>query len=435
MLTSRCISRPLRAYAATRRGKLMLRIFFMLLAAIAAPGAAAAAAADPVLDPRGADDSSYGRPQNYPLPPPFTSPQPATMVGFYSHYDQVRTLRPVRRAGEPSVLRRATAPLSLQWQNAGSTTDLEDYLARTPVTGLLIARGDTILYEHYRYARSDTDRFLSQSMVKTITGLLVGIAVSEGRIRSIDDTAATYVPELAGSEYGATPIRALLRMTSGVQYRETYQPGDDSEKLGSALFPRNAPGAVAAVRQFDTRIAPPGARYYYAGAETEVLGLVVARAAGQSLSDYLSSRIWGPMGMEADAAWATDPTGQEIAYCCFVARLRDWARLALMLANDGAWDGRQIVPRQWLIDSTTSAPDAPGAPGRITGGRGYGNQVWLLPGERRGFALFGIHGQRIFVDPATRLVLVQTAVFQPAGGPTLSEAGRLWQELLHQVSK
>ena len=400
-------------------------------AAIAAP----APTTIPMQDQGGADDATYGRPQGYPMPPPFAAPQPASMVGFYSHYDQVRTLRPVHRAGEPALLRRATAPLTLQWQNAGATTDLEDYLARTPVTGLLIARGDTILYEHYRYARSETDRFLSQSMVKTITGLLVGIAVAEGRIRSIDDTAATYVPELAGSEYGATPIRALLRMTSGVQYLETYQPGDDSEKLGRALFPRAAPGAVAAVRQFDTRIAPPGTRWYYAGSETEVLGLVVARATGQSLSDYLSTRIWAPMGMEADAAWATDPTGQEIAYCCFVARLRDWTRLALMLAADGAWNGHQIVPRQWILDSTTAPPDAPGALGRISGGRGYGNQLWLIPGGPRDFALLGIHGQRIFIDPATRLVLVQTAVFQPAGGPTLNEIYHLWQALLQQAPK
>ena len=279
------------------------------LAALLALAPGAGRAAGPVLDTDGFDAAAYGAAMGYPDRPALAPVPQSSMVGFYSHYDRVRPLRPVPTGTPPSLLRRADAPFGLQWMHAGKPTDLEDYLARSPVTGLLIARGDTILYEHYRYGRTPQDRFVSQSMAKTVTGLLVGIALQEKLIRSLDDMAAAYVPELAGSAYGETPIRALLRMASGVQYRETYEPGDDSEKLGRMLFPRGAAGAVAAVQQFNTRVAPPGRQFNYAGAETEVLGLVVARASGMALSDYLSSRLWAPMGMEAPAGWATDPTG------------------------------------------------------------------------------------------------------------------------------
>ena len=114
---------------------------------------------------------------------------------------------------------------------------------------------------------------------------------------------------------------------------------------------------IAALRQFNTRDAPPNTRIAYASSETEVLGLVVSRAVHMPLADYLATRIWQKLGAESDAAWAIDPTGQEVAYCCFIATLRDWARLGLMLANDGAWNGQQIVPRQWLLDATAVPRD------------------------------------------------------------------------------
>ena len=392
----------------------------LLLVLLAAP-----AFGQPVFEAGGPDAAAYGAAQGYPLPTRSGTQPQELMVGFYSHYDQVvRRNRTVPHGPSVSPLRQAVAvPIPV----------LDAYLEHTPATGLLLAQGDTILQERYRYGRSDRDRFLSQSMAKTITGLLVGIAVHEGRIRSIDDTADRYVPELAGSEYGATPIRALLHMASGVQFVETYKPGDDNERLGQALFASDAPGF--AVRQFNTRIAAPGARWYYSGAETEVLGLVVARATGTTLSDYLSTRLWIPMGMEADAAWAVDRTGQEIAYCCLVARLRDWARIGLMLAQDGMWNGRQIVPRPWLLEATTAAADAPWALGRISGGRGYGYQLWLIPGGGRTFALLGIHGQRMLIDPASQLVLVQTAVFMPPGGPAQNEIYAVWNALRAQYAR
>ena len=385
---------------------------------------AAMAEAGPVFSSTGFDAAELGEPQAYPYPGSSRDLLRSNIVGFYTRFDLIFPMHAVARGGLPSLFKRAPQEVTLDYVYREPST-LPDYLGRYPVTALLIARDDTILFEHYQYARTDTDRFLSQSMVKTIVGMLVGIAVSEGAIHSIDDTASVYVPELAGTEYGATPLRALLHMSSGVKFVETYKPGDDNSKLGRALLGRNAPGAVAAVSQFETRDAPPGTRWYYSSAETEVLGLVVSRAVRMTLADYLSTQIWQKLGMEADAAWATDPTGQEVAYCCFVATLRDWARIGMLLANDGAWHGQQIVPRQWVIDATTVAPDeaylAPGYHGRYTG---YGYQLWLLPRGHRTFSFIGIHGQRMFVDPDAKLVMVQTAVFPETSAP--AETTTLW---------
>jgi CubicO group peptidase (beta-lactamase class C family) len=380
---------------------------FLLAAVLTLIITAAYAISGPSFSATGPDAEKYGAGQGYPLPKvgePFTQ---QTIVGWHSHYDQLTKMRTVAKGTAVAQLKRDAAEMQGRFQFAGEDETIADYLGHNPVTGLLIARDDTILSEHYQYGRSDTDRLLSNSMAKTITGLLVGLAVSEGAIRSIDDTAAKYVPELANTEYGKTPIRALLHMVSGIAFRETYQPGDDIFKLEAALLWDHAVGAVKALQQFNTREAPPNTRYSYSSADTELLGLIVSRAVHMPLADYLSSRIWQKLGAEADAAWAVDPTGQEVAYCCFVATLRDWARLGLMLANDGAWNGQQIVPRQWLVDATTVAP---GDDYIRRGNVPYGYQLYILPGNRRMFALAGRYGQAILVDTASKLVMVQTAV-------------------------
>jgi CubicO group peptidase (beta-lactamase class C family) len=331
------------------RGVSLALALFFIADAHAAPG--------PVFSPSGPAAEDYGAAQGFPAPPPGQPFTQETIVGWHTRYDRLAKMRTVAKGNTVSSLKRAADEIIPVYHFHGRQNSSENYLRHNPVTGLLIARDDTILFEHYLYDRTDRDRFLSNSMVKTITGLLVGIAVSEGAIHSIDDTAAGYVPELAGTEYGATPIRALLHMSSGVAFSETYQPGDDIFKLQASLLWPNAVGAVAALHQFNTRDAAPETRFSYSSAETEVLGLVVSRAVHMNLADYLSSRIWQKLGAESDAAWAIDPTGQEAAYCCFVAVLRDWARLGLMLAHDGAWNGQQIVPRQWLIDATSAPLD------------------------------------------------------------------------------
>jgi len=387
----------------------------------------------PVFSPTGPDAEAYGRGDDYPrgVPGPQMNEQ-HFMVGSYSHYDEILQSRVVRRDARTSELKRASTELNLAYEYRGEPRTLASYLDRQPATGLLIARDRTILFEHYQYGRTDSQRLTSQSMAKTMTAMLVGIAIDEGVIHSVDDTADRYVPELDGTPLGSTSIRALLHMASGIEFRETYDGTDDASRLSHDLWRRDTPGPARAVAKFDHRIAPPDTVWNYAGINTELLGLVLARATGTHPADYLSSRIWRKIGAEADASWIVDASGQEATFCCVNAVLRDWARFAMLLANDGRWDDVQVIPRDWVLAATT--PSAPFlSPGHATRFYGYGYQVWILPGPRRQFALLGIHGQTILIDPAARLVLVHTAVRVPAtGDPMAAELIGLWNALVKQ---
>jgi len=317
----------------------------------------------------------------------------------------------------------------------GSQFSLVDYLSRNPVTGLLIAKDDRILFEYYQYGRTDRDRLVSQSMVKSITGMLIGIAISEGAIKSVDDTAETYVPGFKGTEYGRTPIRDLLHISSGVDFGEDRDGGRDLNRLwndmviGSRILKK---GTVSSIAQFNRRIAPPGTRYYYASIEPDVLGIVLHYAVNRSASDYLQQKVWQPIGAEADAKWLVDAEGFEVAHFGFNAVLRDYARLGRLLAHDGAWEGKQIIPAKWMIEATTVRdPDNYLLPGKAMKKFGYGYLLWLFPGNRRQFALVGYKGQYICVDPISKLVMVQTALEAP-GAESNCEAWSLWSALVQQ---
>lgn len=189
----------------------------------------------PVFSDSGPDAELYGAADGYPLGTRGAAPQLGKLVGSYSHFDEIYPSRRVGRARSPWQFKRAPEP-SITYSFGTETLSIADYLKRNPVTGLLIARDDTILYEHYQYARTDSHRFVSQSMAKTLVAMLVGVAVSEGRIKSIDDFVSAYVAGLAGTEYGNTSIRALLNMSSGVEFSEVYDGKDDIARLARALF-------------------------------------------------------------------------------------------------------------------------------------------------------------------------------------------------------
>ena len=195
-------------------------------------------------------------------------------------------------------------------------------------------------------------------MVKSITGLLVGLAIADGAIQSVDDLPEKYVPALKGSEYGRTPIRALLHMSSGVEFGEDRDNGRDLNRLWRGVVAGHGPGhgTIDAIRQFNHRIAPPGTRYAYASIEPDVLGMVLKHTIGKTASAYLQERIWQPIGTESDATWMVDAEGYELGHFGFSAVLRDYARLGRLLAHDGAWNGHQVIPARWMIEATTVRP-------------------------------------------------------------------------------
>ncbi|MBI2771032.1 MAG: serine hydrolase [Burkholderiales bacterium] len=405
-----------------------------LLSALA--GIAIAAAAAPASGQRfradGPDADAYGRRQGYPACTALTYlNEQRCRVGALSGFDTLFASRVVQAPAMPSALARAAAEPVVNYQHNGRTASLDDYLDRRPVSGFLIARDDTILVERYQYARTDKHRMASFSMSKTLTGLLVGIALGEGAIASLDDLAQVYAAGLQGTEYGRTPIRALLQMTSGVSFDEGNS-GLQSDVYRLAVTALGPPGGEAAVKLFNSRYAAPGEKFAYSSADALVLGLVLAGAVKRPLAEYASDKLWKPLGAEADASWAVDSKGKEITYAYFNAVLRDWARLGLMLAHDGAWNGTQVVPRQWVLDSTIVQRASPFwsslAPGAHTAGYGY--QVWLNPTKRRTFQLRGLRGQFVLVDPASRLVLVQTAVRHSNDGEADAELMNMWRSLI-----
>ena len=241
-------------------------------------------------------------------------------------------------------------------------------------------------------------------MAKTIVGLLIGIAVEEQSIRSIDDLAEAYVPGLKGTAYGRTPIRALLQMRSGVAFREDYaDTASDIYTLARLTLEQDPGGSLAAVKRFEKRRAVPGEAFSYSSADTVVLGLVLAGATRQTVSDYTAHKLWQPLGTEANASWIIDATGQEVTFAYFNAVLRDWTRLGLMLAHQGTWAGKTIVPQRWVAASTEDSVETDSALLR------YGYQVWLSA-DRKKFIFRGVRGKHVLVDPKIELVLVQTAL-------------------------
>ena len=354
-------------------------------------------------------------------------------VDSFSRLDEILAARTSTRPAAPRAWTYAKSPIEVTYDGSPAVGagrhSIEGYLGRNPVTGLLIAQGDTILLERYQYGRTESQRMTSFSMAKTLVALMIGIALDQGKIRSIDDMAQVYVPALTGSAYGATPIRHLLTMSSGVKFREEYDGRDDSARLSQATI-GGGPGGAAAARLFDERIAEPGARWSYASAETFVLALVLREAIGQPIADYFSQTIWQPIGAEANASWLIDRTGLEVGYMGFNAVVRDYARLAMMLARGGKAGDRQVIPAKWLREMSTAQFS-----GNQTGRwYGYGYQTWIFPDNDGSFALLGVRGQSIFVDPKRELVMVNTAVRPAARDAGGADTTALWRSIRRGVA-
>jgi len=352
-------------------------------------------------------------------------------VGSFSNLDMLYPHNRLKRPASPLPLPVAAAELKFNYKFEDRTLGVDDFLQRQRITGLLIIKDGEILLERYQYDRQPTHRLLSQSMAKPIVCLAVGLALAEGKIASLDDKVSKYVPKLAGYPYGETSIRNILRMASSVRFKEAYDGKDDLARFSSI---RSTRGAIEALRAFTVRDAREGTRFHYASSETVVLAVLIRAVTGQTLSEYLTERLWQPMGAEADATWISDIDGLENALGSFNAVLRDYGRLGVLLANDGAVGGKQILPKDFLLEATDwrKQPDA-FAPGRATPYFGYGYQFWTFPGATRRFALLGVYGQSIFVDPELKLVMVITAAAKTASvgkEPLGRERDAAWRGLI-----
>lgn len=387
------------------------------------------------------DEERLGKSQNYPVGNASTWYSVPNRVGAWSAMHTVPGIqtRPVSRAREARPLPKAAQPAAITYRYRNINYTLAEYLERQRATGLLVLKNGEIVAEYYRYGRQDDARFLSFSMAKSVTALLIGVALERGSIASLDDPAEKYVKSLALSPYGATSLRQLLRMSSGLTFTERYDGSDDIARLSRASAGVPGAGTPAEVlRSITDRHSPAGQKFVYASAETDVLGRVLTAATAKNMGELTRDWLWQPLGAEHDAYWRTGADGQEQAYSAFNASLRDWARLGLMVANDGKVGDKQLIAREFLLDATDSArqPEAL-KPRKATPYFGYGYQFWLMPMKERTFAMQGIHGQATYMQPGTGVVLVLTSVWDGASGrqdlQPYEERDALWRGVLRSL--
>lgn len=284
--------------------------------------------------------------------------------------------------------------------------DVDAFMAGQRSAALLVVHDGKLRLERYGLGFDGNGRWTSFSVAKSVTSTLVGAAIRDGHIRSMDDKVSTYIPQMKGSAYDDVSIRQLLTMTSGVQWNEDYADPDSDVARFNKHKPEEGVDALVSYLRKLPRAAPPGTRWNYSTGETNLVGILVAEATRKPLATYLSEKIWVPAGMEQDATWILSRTGREISGCCLQATPRDYARIGLFVLDGARVNGQPIVPDGWLAEATTERVGI-GRPGR-----GYGYQWWTRPGGT--FDARGIFGQGIFLDPQRKLVIVTNANW--AGG-------------------
>lgn len=298
---------------------------------------------------------------------------------------------------------------------------VEQFMTAARVRGVLVLQDGRIRLERYVSPHGRTTRWNSFSVAKSITSTLVGAAIKDGAIRSLDDSVTRYITALAGSAYDPVTVRHLLTMTSGVRWNEDYTDANsDVARMYAEPPDAGFDMTVSYVRRLP-REAPPGTKWVYKTSETNLVGVLVAEATGKRLADYLSEKIWRPYGMERDAEWMIDDAGHEQGGCCLAMTLRDYGRFGQFILDGAQIDGTPVVADGWLREATRTQVST-GA------GTGYGFQWWTR--EDDAFEARGIFGQTLHIDRARRLVIVLNSA---TAEPTDRAAGRARQEFIAAV--
>jgi CubicO group peptidase (beta-lactamase class C family) len=277
------------------------------------------------------------------------------------------------------------------------SADVDAYMKAQRAAGLIILQDGQIRLEKYAMDYNASGRWTSFSVAKSFTSTLVGAAVKDGFIKSLDDKVTVYIPDLKGSAYDDVSVRQLLTMTSGVKWNEDYTDPKSDVALFNLQKPEPGIDVTVSYMKKLPREAPAGSKWVYKTGETNLIGVLVSSATKKSLSAYLTEKLWKPFGMQQDAAWLLGATDHEISGCCVSAALRDYARFGQFILGGGVAGGQKILPDDWLPRATTKQADI-GAPGR-----GYGYQWWT--NDDGSFAAQGIFGQGIFIDPSRKLVI------------------------------
>ncbi|MCR8921858.1 beta-lactamase family protein [Dasania sp. GY-MA-18] len=331
---------------------------------------------------------------------------PGVQVDIFRNADQLFPTRIISRGSSSNTL----PPSKQQMENFsfyanGNHYDLYDYISRNRVAGLMVLKDNKLVLEHYELGNNAQTRWMSMSMAKSISTTMVGIAIKQGYINSIDDALTTYLPELQGGTYGDVTIKQLLQMTSGAQWNEDHTNPHSERRDVLELQIGQQPGSILRYMSQLPKVTEPGSHWNYSTGETQVVGSLLYAATGKYLADYLSETLWSKLGMESDAYWWLEsPQGLEVAGSGISATLRDYARFGLFIMNNGVHNGEQLLPDNWVKEATSPSNSNSGL-------IPYGYMWWLVPNTNgkftdAAFSARGIFGQRIYINQSKNTVIV-----------------------------
>lgn len=299
-----------------------------------------------------------------------------------------------------------------------ATLDAARTYAFTPdrhTQGVVVVRGGEIVSEWYAPGEGPRSWAASWSMAKSFTSALIGIAINEGKIPSVDEPMSTYFPDWAGTPKGAITIRNVLHMESGLKWNESYDPADlaNSDVIQMVV---NSPDQLAYAASRPLEVAP-GTRWSYSSGDTMLLSHVIAQATGMPTDEYAQQKLFGPLGIQ-QVEWWRDAAGNTLTYCCLDMSSRDYARFGLLYLHNGNWNGQQLVPASWVQDSITPTANSSGR---------YGYQWWIGQVEGVQGSIFyanGHDGQFTYVIPSLDLVVVRNGDYvksacEPIADPNL----------------
>ena len=352
---------------------------------------------------------------------PFTSIALFTGAPQHEHFDRLYRLVPSSRLAASATPHQFPegdpVELPASFDFAGAAVDTEQFLDVTDTVALLVLRDGEVVHEQYRLTGGRDVQWISWSVAKSFVSALVGIAVQRGHIRSIDEPISDYIDADPGSAYDGVRIKDVLQMSSGARWNEDYSdPTSDVVRLGAAMAPGGGlDGFVASAAPEST----PGTVCQYNSTDTQALGALLVRATGRSITDFMQEHLYEPLGMESDGYWLLDSTGREMAFGGLNLTARDFAKLGELYRRGGEWNGRQVLPADWVASSIV--PDAPhlewGRP-VIAGERlpdGYGYQWWLIPGGLDQYAAIGVYNQWVFVSPHDHVTIVKLSANRTYG--------------------
>ena len=327
------------------------------------------------------------------------------------------------KSGKTVRLLEEGEPLNLDF-------DIDAYIKEQRHVSMIILHDGKIRHESYNLGFTDHGRWTSHSVAKSITSTLVGAAVKDGYIESLNDPVSKYISGLKGSSYDDVTVEQLLTMSSGVAWTEDYDdPESDIARFARHEAEDGLPTLVSYMSQLPREHAP-GEVWHYSTGETNLIGILVSEATGKTLSEYLSEKIWTPYGMQQDATWLLSADGEEISGCCIQAATRDFARFGQFILENAEIDGESIVPDDWLASATSQRVPTGYA------GVGYGYQWWTY-GEDA-FAAIGIFGQGIYIDRARQLVIASNSSWTSALGDQDGENMRryqFYQDIVQAIDK